>query len=62
MATVPDNAINSAVLGTFAVDRDGMKKDVTGKWEIQTIMFACPKLKKKRPKVGFACSTSFITY
>ena len=59
---VLDPAISSVDLGTFAVDRVGMKKDVTGKWEIRTIMFACPKLKKKRPKVGFACSTSFITY
>ena len=48
VATVPDNAINSAVLGTFAVDRDGMKKDVTEKWVIQTIMFVCPKLEVKQ--------------
>ena len=52
MATVPDNAINSAVLGTFAVDRDGMKKDVTEKWENQTVMFVCPKLKVKQLKIG----------
>ena len=44
VATVPDNAINSAVLGTFAVDRVGMKKDVMEKWEIQTITFVCPNL------------------
>ena len=48
VATVPDHAINSAVLGTFAVDRDGMKKDVMGKWEIQTIMFVHLKLKVKQ--------------
>ena len=52
VATVPDHAINSAVLGTFAVDRDGMKKDVTEKWENQTVMFVCPKLKVKQLKIG----------
>ena len=50
VATVPDHAINSAVLGTFAVDRDGMKKDVMEKWEIQIIMFACSKLEVKQLK------------
>ena len=44
VATVPDNAINYAVLGTSAVDRVGMKKDVMEKWEIQTITFVCPNL------------------
>ena len=58
VATVPDNAINSAVLGTFAVDRDGMKKDVMEKWEIQTITFVCPNLlepagqERTRKKIG----------
>ena len=51
VATVPDNAINSAVLGTSAVDRDGMKKDVMGKWEIQTIMFVCPNLKVQQLRI-----------
>ena len=48
VVTVPDNAISSAVLDTFAVVRDGMKKDVMEKWEIQTIMFVRPKLKVKQ--------------
>ena len=44
VAKVLDPAISFVDLGTFAVDRVGMKKDVMEKWEIQTITFVCPNL------------------
>ena len=44
VAKVLDPVISSVDLGTFAVDRVGMKKDVMEKWEIQTITFVCPNL------------------
>ena len=51
VATVQDNAINFAVLGTSAVDRDGKKKNVMEKWEIQTITFVCPNLKVQQLRI-----------